>query len=292
MEFFRQLVAHYDDLKYALLEAQTYDPEHFGFPPAYYEVMETDRQRIDAFGQAFATFDFRGKVVCEAGVGHLALTLHFLPLVRKAYLIENNPALRPYLENCIRECGWQDKVELVFGDARQVELPEPVDAIIGEMMSIFAINEHQVPVFQHLRQFLKPEGRLFPERILNFVQLAHATFDEAHAHYPINFSRHLPAVLSLPVQVQAINLYHEEASGYAGQTVLTPLLSGAVNALYLRSWIEIAGGCNFTGTDSLMPPTVVRLAEPINVQAGVPVTLELAYTYGTSLDEASFRLVR
>ncbi|MCB0636747.1 MAG: hypothetical protein KDC54_09030 [Lewinella sp.] len=288
MDFLAQLVDRYEALKYALLEAQTYDPDHFGFPPVYYRIMESDRQRIDAFRRAFAGYDFRDKVVCEAGVGRLALTEHYLPLVRKAYLIENNPALRPYLEACIREGGWQDKVALIFADAREVQLPEPVDALIAEMMSIFAINEHQVPVFRHLRQFLQPGGRLFPERILNLAQLARAEFEEGHGHYPINFSRHLPEVLSLPVLVHTIDLYEEDRSGLVTEVSLTPLLSGTVNAVLLRSLIEISEGCNFTGTDSLMPPTVARLAEPRQVKAGEPVRLRASYHYGTSLEEAVF----
>jgi predicted RNA methylase len=291
LDFLAQLVDRYEVLKYALLEAQTYDPDHFGFPPIYYRIMESDRQRIDAFRRAFAGYDFRNKVVCEAGVGRLALAEHYLPLVRKAYLIENNPALRPWLEARIHEGGWQEKVELIFADARRVQLPEPVDALIAEMMSIFAINEHQVPVFQHLRQFLRPGGRLFPERILNLLQLARAEFDEEHHHYPINFSRHLPEVLSLPVLVQAIDLYAEDQPGLTTEVNLVPLLSGTVNAVFLRSMIGISEGCNFTGTDSLMPPTVVRLAEPRQVKAGEAVRLRVSYRYGTSLGESVFELV-
>ncbi len=290
LDLFPQLVDQYDDLKYALLDAQTFDPEHYGFPPVYYRIMESDRQRIGAFERAFQAYDFRDKVVCEAGVGRLALTELYLPQVRHAYLIENNPQLRPFLEAQIRERGWQDKVTLLFADAREVRLPEPVDAIIAEMMSIFAINEHQVPVFQHLRQYLRPGGRLFPERIINLVQLARADFDTPHTHYPIAFSRHLPEVLSLPSVLHTIDLYQESQPAVQARTTLTPLLSGCANALYLRSLVQISEGCNFTGTDSLMPPTVCGLKEEAEVKTGVAVEVEGNYRYGTSLEEASFYL--
>lgn len=141
---FSQIVDNYDRLKYALLEAQTFNPQHFGFPQVYYDIMETDVRRISAFHKAFEKYDFQDKIVCEAGVGRLALTKHYLPKVRKAYLIENNPDLFGFIKNEISRNGWGNKVELIFGDALQVALPEPVDFIIGELMSIFCANELQV----------------------------------------------------------------------------------------------------------------------------------------------------
>ena len=72
------------------------------------------------------------------------------------------------------------------------------------------------------------------------------------------------------------------------KTKFMPLLSGTVNAIYLNSWIQVAEGANFTGTDSLMPPTVVKLKKSVKVKAGETVVLHSDYTYGTSLNEAKF----
>jgi hypothetical protein len=55
--------------------------------------------------------------------------------------------------------------------------------------------------------------------------------------------------------------------------------------------VQISEGYNFTGTDSLMPPTVCRLEKECWLKAGVPVQLESHFTYGTSLEEARFSLI-
>ena len=57
-EFFSELVDRYDSLKYEILEAQTFSEEHYGFPPIYYKVMETDKTRVRAFTKAFEKYDF------------------------------------------------------------------------------------------------------------------------------------------------------------------------------------------------------------------------------------------
>ena len=155
-----KIIDHYDDLKYALLEAQTYDPAHYGFPAIYYKIMETDKMRVGAYQAAFTKYNnFENKVVCEAGVGTLALTQHFLPHVKKAYLIENNPNLTDFIKKELHRNGWTKKVELIVGDAMKIELPEKVDFIVGELMSIYCANEYQVQIFKHLRQFLKRGGK-------------------------------------------------------------------------------------------------------------------------------------
>ena len=289
-DFFAQIVDQYDKLKYALLEAQTFNPDHFGFPPLYYRIMETDQRRVGAFTRAFDRFDFTDKVVCEAGVGRLVLSQHYLSKVRRAYLIENNPALFDFIKNWVQEQNLESKVVLLFGDARTVQLPETVDFIIGEMMSIFCANEFQVQVFQHLRKFLKPGGQLFPQRILNLAQLA-LVDDGPHKHYPINFTRHWPEVLSNFVQVDEIDLFNIHRTKHNFSVEISPLLSGMVNAVLLRSSVEIVSEINFTGTDSLMPPTVLRLPQAITVVAGKRYRLQGNYSYGTSLDEANFSLL-
>jgi len=56
----------------------------------------------------------------------------------------------------------------------------------------------------------------------------------------------------------------------------------------MHSLVQVAEGCNFTGTDSLMPPTVCKLQSPVLLERGKSVELNCDFTYGTSLDEAKF----
>lgn len=287
--FLSKIVDQYPDLKYALLDAQTFDPTHFGFPPVYYKIMETDSVRVNAFRDAFKKYNnLKNKTVCEVGVGTLALTRHFLPFVKKAYLIESNPDLTDFIKKEIKKGGWEKKVEFIVADATKISLPEKVDYIIGENMSIYCANEHQVQIFAHLRQFLKPSGKLIPEKIINLVQLAQADFRKGNRHYPIQFTRHLPTLLSAQKIVNTIDLYKTRDRPVSKKIKVNPLLSGMTNSAYLRSMVQCAEGVNFTGTDSLMPPTVVQLKKPVKLKSRTPVELNVRFRYGTWLDDAAF----
>lgn len=289
MDLLYKVIDNFENLKYALLDAQTFSEEHYGFPEVYYKVMETDKKRVGAYIKAFEKYNhLKDAVVCEAGIGTLALTKHYLPYVKKAYLIENNPNLTDFIKDELQKNGWAHKVEFIVGDAMKIELPEKVDYIIGELMSIYCANEYQVQIFKHLRQFLKPEGKLIPEKIINLAQLTHAEFENGHTHYPLLFTRHWPELLSTQAIINTTDLYTEDSLRVQTQTDFTAYLSGRANSILMHSLIELADGINFTGTDSLMPPTVTKLREEVRVKAGSKVTLHSDYHYGTNLDDAKF----
>lgn len=288
-KFLSKIVTQYPELKYALLKAQTFDPQTFGFPEVYYKIMETDSIRVNSFRDSFLKYNnLKNKIVCEVGVGRLALSRFFLPHVKKAYLIESNPKLIKFIKKELKENGWDQKVVFIAADALTVKLPEKVDFIIGENMSIFCANEHQVQIFQHLRQFLKPKGKLIPEKIINLVQLGNTTFEKKNKHYPIMFSRHLPTLMTTQKIVNTIDLYQAKDKTVSKTVHVKALLYGTINCVYLNSWVQCVKGVNFTGTDSLMPPTVVKLKKPIHVSAGETIKLQVTFNYGTSLNEALF----
>lgn len=288
MKLFEDIIDNYDALKYELLKAQTFDESHYGFPEIYYKIMETDKQRVDAFAKAFElNNNFKDAVVCEVGVGTLPLTKLYMPYVKKAYLIENNPDLIPFINKEIAKYPWADKVELIYADALTVELPEKVDHIVGELMSIYCANEFQVQIFQHMRNFLKSDGKLFPNRIVNFARLCTAEIEEDTHHYPVNFTRHQPMFLSQQFLVNEIELLKEKKQSVKLSFSVPVLFSGTVNALYLESYIEVTKGANFTGTDSLMPPTVLKTDNTLKVNAGDLIHIDFSFNYGASLNEIS-----
>ncbi len=287
-KLFEQVIDNYDHLKYSLLEAQTFDESHYGFPEIYYKIMETDTQRVDAFHNAFKrNNNLQDATVCEIGVGTLPLTKLYMPHVKKAYLIENNPDLIPFINAEIAKYPWANKVEVIYADALTVTLPEKVDYVIGELMSIYCANEFQVQIFQHMREFLKPNGKLFPNRIVNFARLCTAEIDADIHHYPVNFTRHQPMFLTQQFLVNEIELLKEKKQGVTLSFSVPVLFSGTVNALYLESYVEVTEGANFTGTDSLMPPTVLKTTNTQEVKAGDLVHIDFRFDYGSSLDDIS-----
>ncbi|CAF1044119.1 unnamed protein product [Adineta steineri] len=289
------LTDNYDSLRYCLLKAQTFDIKSYGFPTIYYKIMETDKQRVQSFVDAFEKYNWlKDSVVCEIGCGRFALTDHYLNHCKKAYLIESNPAVYDFIEEKLRKNNWQDKVVVIRGDVMKInELPEKVDFVIGELMSVFCANQHQVPIFKHARKWLNENGKLLPEKIKNFIQVGYTYFDSEHKFYPLMFTRHWPALLTTKVLVNVIDLYTVDEMTVNVIVKVKAVLSGKVNCVLLNSYVQVAEGCNFTGTDSLMQHTVVKLDNktPFIMKEDQEYQLKIKFTYATTIDEASFEII-
>jgi hypothetical protein len=107
------------------------------------------------------------------------------------------------------------------------------------------------------------------------------------------FTRHWPTLLTSKVLVNSIDLYTVDEMIVNVIVKIKAVLSGKVNCVLLNSYVQVAEGCNFTGTDSLMQHTVVKLDNktPFVVKEDQEYQLKIKYTHATSVDEASFELI-
>jgi predicted RNA methylase len=170
-ELISKLIDDYESLRYYPKKLGIFDSNHCGFPLMSYKTMDTDQLLISSFINAFKRhIIFKNAVVYQVGVGRLALTNTFLNFCRHTYLVESNPALTDFIRAEIEKNDWDKKVTFFVEDALKIKLPEKIDYIVGELMGIWCVNEYQVRIFRHIRQWLKhPDGRLFPEKIKTFV---------------------------------------------------------------------------------------------------------------------------
>ena len=54
------------------------------------------------------------------------------------------------------------------------------DLIVCEMLDTALIDEEEVPVLNHVRNYLKEDGRIIPQGIINIIELAHLERDYIH----------------------------------------------------------------------------------------------------------------
>lgn len=103
--------------------------------------------------------------------------------------------------------------------------------------------------------------------------------------------RHLPELLSLPQVIDTIDLYTVQETFCHRETSFDVLLSGTATAIYMQSFVQVSSHSTFTGTDSLMPPTVCALQQQKELIAQQRVSLSVEFSYGSSLSAARCRLL-
>ncbi|NTX04719.1 MULTISPECIES: 50S ribosomal protein L11 methyltransferase [Myxococcus] len=108
----------------------------------------------------------RDQVVLDIGTGTgLLAILAAKAGARHVYAIEESAiaevALEMYAEN-----GVADRITLLQGNSRDIELPQRANVIVHELLNTDPFGENLLPAIQHATQhFLAPGGRLIPHRI-------------------------------------------------------------------------------------------------------------------------------
>lgn len=253
-----------------------YDDLHGQFRRSYHLEMVTDAARVGAILRALEQTLRPDHVFCELGCGSGIFAIEAAKRCRRVFAVELDPETAGMAEVNVRSSGYAERVQILRADAQEVDLPEPADVVLCEMMSIWGVEEPIVPVSRHAaRHLLRPGGTLLPLRIVNLVELGWYPFRTLDVH--------VPAVAPLFTGIPRIHVLTESRScrvlelgapvstDLGCDVFLEALADGRLNAALLRSVVQMGPSIVFGGSDSLMPPTVVPLERPLEVQAGQSV---------------------
>ncbi|MEW6756452.1 MAG: 50S ribosomal protein L11 methyltransferase [Candidatus Latescibacterota bacterium] len=132
----------------------------------WHRQMLADRQRVLAWGRAVHRAVRPGDVVVDLGTGSGVLALIACRAgARRVYAVERGRILE-VARQVVAANGAQDRVVFVPGESTQVELPEPADLAIAEVVGSFGLEERIVESLSDARRrHLKPGGRLLPDHL-------------------------------------------------------------------------------------------------------------------------------
>lgn len=118
---------------------------------------------------------------------------------------------------------WHDRVHLLFGDMRLVEIPEKVDILVSELLGSFGDNELSPECLDGAMRFLKRELTVPSDRVSSdFLFLAHGI------SIPSSYTAHLAPLSSSKLYNEARAIKEEKSleTPYVVMFQAVNLLSG------------------------------------------------------------------
>ena len=152
---------------------------------AVHRWMLRDEIRNEAYRLAIAHVVKPGDVVLDMGAGTGILSIFAAVAgAKKVYAVERTEVAAVAIR-MIEKNGFTDRIEVIQQDLEDVTLPEKVDVIVSEWMGGFGVDENMLaPLVMARDRWLKPGGKIIPERVTSFVAAAEvADFDEAIAYW-------------------------------------------------------------------------------------------------------------
>lgn len=144
--------------------------EFYVYDDVLYGSMAADEQRNERYRAAFRRH-LRGKTVLEIGPGPLAVLSRMAieEGAKKVYAVELLASTYEQARRTIAEYGLQDRIILIHGDAREIELPEPADICISEIVGAIGGSEGAGEIINSVRRLLKNPSEVLPQRSLTRV---------------------------------------------------------------------------------------------------------------------------
>ncbi|MCB0628160.1 MAG: methyltransferase domain-containing protein [Saprospiraceae bacterium] len=265
------------------------------FGLSYHLELIKDAERVSAITAALDECLNEDSVHCELGVGTGIFAIYAAKRCRKVYAVERDPAIFRIAQENIDRSGMGSKIELILADASTFIPPEKSDTLLVEMMSVWCINEPQIPVLNHaIKHILKQNGRAIPGRIVNTFELGYYHFDalgvNCKASIPEFSGITKPRIMTTSYVFNEFDFRQNNPERFEHTVPVTSLLSGTINCARLSSLVQLSEGVTFFSTDSLMPQTIIPLQNELEVRAGEPLHFSAAFDVRTNLDDSNFWL--
>jgi predicted RNA methylase len=225
-----------------------------------------------------------GDVVVDAGSGTGILGVFAaLAGARKVYCIELHPRFVTLIEHLAARNNVEHIIEVIHADATTVQIPEPVDVLICELLCTGQFFEPEVQVVNHLRQFLRPDGHIIPRRIRSYVRL----LDAQEMLYGVRIDCDSRSVVfdsdepvSSRVCYDTIDLTAPAPLTVDARVSVVARCSRLADAVLIEGEAELVEGIVTRPTRFLYNPEVIFLKTPMELTEDEAYTLCIRYPYG------------
>jgi predicted RNA methylase len=261
------------------------------FTPYEISMCLFDVQRTRLWKQAIEDTVEDGDVVADAGSGTGILGVFAaLDHASRVYSIELHPRFLRLIENLAKRNGVSDVVRTIEGNAAHVDLPEPIDVLVCELLCTGQFFEPEVQVVNNLRRFFKPTTRVIPCRVESWVQLldaqeilygARIDTDSRSGllegdEYLSTCERYDVIDLTRPVEPEAVD----------ATVTVRARKDGVADAVVITSQAHLTERLVTETTRFLYNPEVIFLKEPAPLAKGRDYRVHIAYPYGCDTLEA------
>lgn len=267
-----------------------------------------DKKRTEAFRKAIHKVVKPGSTVVDVGSGTGIFALFAAEAgATKVYAVEVEHLLVTNLRQTINASKYKDVIEVVEGNALEVNLPKNVDVVIAELIETGLMDEMQVPVMNamHRMGIIGDKTKVIPQANQTNLELVHVK-DEYYG-YKIKAPKHLWPFYSLnpdewsqldvmplsnKLTVADMNL-EDGTNNQDVDAVLTFKVHKStkpINAIRISGVLTLTDGIELGAAHSVNGDKVLSLSEEIK-PAGDEVKLHVSYKMGGGLGSFQTKLL-
>ena len=253
----------------------------FKTTPYHHDLLK-DHDRLSVFYQAIEDYDGNCELAYDLGCGSGVLSYFLASKFSEIISIEINGKSFECANENLKDF---DNVCVVNSDALSYEFEKKADLIVCEMLDTALIDEEEIPVLNHAKSFLKDDGKIIPQGIINTVELVDMERHYVHWDEGVNYE-----TLSDEIVYSQFNFLDDIEAEFKANLSLKAKKEGTANGLKITTYTKLNDNLIAGPLPMLNPPLLIPLDERhINVNDFIQV--EIKYIMGNGIESIETKYI-
>jgi predicted RNA methylase len=246
----------------------------FRTTPYHFDLIK-DSERLSAFFEAISEYDGNDELAYDLGCGSGILSYFLSSRFKQIIAVEINSGAY----NCAKEnLADFDNVKVINADALEYEFDKKADLIVCEMMDTALIDEEQIPVLNHAKKFLKPNGKIIPQGVMNSAQLVNLETEYVHWDEDARYETYSDAAI-----YSEFDFLDDINPDFEAELSFKVKRQGTVNGLKLTTFTKLSDDIICGPTPMLNPPLLIPFEEK-SVKSNEYINVKLKYIMGNGIE--------
>lgn len=246
----------------------------FKTTPYHFDLLK-DSDRLAAFYQAIKDNDTNADLAFDLGCGSGVLSYFLSEYFKEITAVEVDRSTF----NCAKENLSDFKnVNVVNSDVLEYDFDRKADLIVCEMMDTALIDEEEVPILNHAKKYLKEDGKIIPQGVINSAELVF--MEREYLHWDENAKYE---VISRPVIYSQFDFLDDINPEFEAEIEFKALKSARINGIKITTFTKLNDNLIAGPTPMFNPPLMVPVKET-NVKANDLIIVKLKYIMGNGIE--------
>lgn len=249
----------------------------------YHFDLLNDSERLSVFFEAINEYDGSTNLAYDLGCGSGILSYFLSSHFDEVISLEIDSAA----SNCAKEnLNASNNVHVVNEDVLNYLFNKKADLIVCEMMDTALIDEEEVPVLNYARKFLKEDGKIIPQGIINACELVNMQRDHIHWDEGAVYE-----VFSDSLIYSEFNFLDEINPEFEVTLSLKANKDGTANGLKITTFTKLDDNIICGPTPMLNPPLLVPIEEHF-LKCNDLINVKLKYIMGNGIESIKTDIIR
>jgi len=248
----------------------------------YHHNLLKDNDRLAVFYEAIKEYDGENKLAYDLGCGSGILSYFLTSKFKEIISLEiNEKTYKCACENLKKF----NNIQIIHSDILKYKFQKKADLIICEMLDTALIDEEEIPVLNYAKKFLKKDGKIIPEGVINTIQLVN--LEKHHLHWDENANYQK---LSKETVYSEINFLDDINPKVSLKLSLKAEKNAILNGLKITTYTKLNKNIIAGPLPMLNPPLLIPLDEK-HIKINEFINVEIEYIMGNGIESIKTKYI-